>query len=174
MPIDPTSMSRDYLILRVLAGLMAAVVVVPAAFAGHLNLFVAVLLAAAVVLAVVDRDRLHGLFSLGLVVLAWLVAGPPASTPWAIFVAVAMIVEHSALAMRTTQPPSAPLDRAAVRRWAARTGLVALVAPVVWLASAGLSELDTRTGEVVAAAALVLLGVLVLLLRAEVVREIRQ
>ena len=80
------------------------------------------------------RESLHAVAALGIIVVLWMTADPAATSPWSLVLAVLLLGTHSAVALRSSVPPGAPLDRVVVRRWARRglavcalTGLVYVV-----------------------------------------------
>jgi hypothetical protein len=124
-----------------------------------------IVLAAALVAA--GRDTAHALAGLLIVALLWLLSDPDPVTPWSVALAILMLTSHSAVALRSSLPPGAPIGSALARRWLGRGAVVGGLTVLVYLAGLAVHHLNRGDSEVVVVLALCLVGGLVLLLRSE-------
>lgn len=171
MTLDPDVSGGPERALAVI-GAAAILLVLPLeVVAGDVAPWMPVVILMATVLVYVRRDSPHGLIALAVVALSWLVASPDRLTAWTMVVAVLLFTAHTTLAMRTSAPPSAEFGRAVVLRWLGRWAAVVLVTVAVFGLAYAVKNLHRSDGEAVLALTLVLLGALVLLLRAETLDE---
>lgn len=161
---------RDQPVLSAIAVAAMLLMLPVLLLAGDLRLLTipGVLLAAALVAG--GRDTLHALAALAVVSILWLTSHADTLTPWSVMAAALMLTTHGAVALRSSVPPGAAIEREIGVRWVRRgAGVLALTA-VVYLVGVGVHQLRPGTSELVVVIALVLGGVLVLLLRSETVR----
>ncbi|MDX6298014.1 MAG: hypothetical protein QOI51_1871 [Nocardioidaceae bacterium] len=164
----------DELVLSVIATVATLLVIPVIVVAGSLNAWMVVVVVLAAAMVYSRRDSAHGLAALGAIALAWIAGRPDPLSPWSVVIALLMFTVHGALALQTTAPPGAGLGRAVVTRWLVRSAVVAGITVVVYVVAVSLDNLHRSDGEAVLAAALALLGGLVLLLRQETLGGRRQ
>lgn len=99
-------------------------------------------------------DTHVGLVVIGAVCLNWVAMVDNPATPWAIGVAVAIAMFHSATAAASVAPLGASWTAAMARRWSRRFVVVAAVSIPVWAATAVLDRADVGRSPVLVAAAL--------------------
>jgi hypothetical protein len=157
---------RGHELVLAIVGVAAVLAVIPViVVAGDLDFWmpVAAVVAAAAVFA--RRDSGHALVALAAVALMWLASGADPASWGTLVVALLMFVTHASLALRTTAPPGAAIGRDAVLRWLARSLLAAVLTGLVYALVYAVRDLERTDAEVILAAALLLLGCLILLLR---------
>lgn len=174
MNLDSDRLTGHDLLLAII-GAVAVVLVVPALLlASHVDWWVPPVDLVAALFVFGRRDSVHGLIALAAIALMWIASGAGVSTPWSLVVAFLMFVAHGTLALRTTIPPRARLDRLVVTRWLRRGAAVMALTAAVYLLVFALRDLGQADAEIVLAAALVILGALILLLRAETLDAVSQ
>lgn len=163
--------SRDQpvLVLVAVTAVLLALPVVLLAGEVHLVAVPGVFLAAALIAA--GRDSLHAGVALAIVVLLWLMARPNAVSPWSLVLALLMLTAHAAVALRSSVPPGAPLDRGVVLRWVGRGLAVTGITGLVYLVGLAVHQLNRGDNQLIVVAAPALLGGLILLLRHETVED---
>lgn len=164
----------DELVLSVIAAVATLLVIPVVVVAANLNAWMVVVVVIAAAMVFSRRDSAHALAALGAIALVWIAAGPNSLSAWSVVIALLMFTVHTALALQTTAPPGAGFGRAVVTRWLVRSAVVAGLTVVVYAAAVSLDDLHRSDGEAVLAAALALLGGLVLLLRRETLGGHRQ
>lgn len=120
--------------------LLAAVAIVAATLAaaageftadGHsARMVVVVIVGAAVAAAIPDSHA--GFVVIAIVTLRWALAVDDVTTPWALAVAIGLLMFHTVIALMAVTPPTANIDRRLLQRWLRRTGWIALATTVVW------------------------------------------
>lgn len=166
--VDPP---RDHPVLVAVAVASIVLVLPVIALAGNIRGVTVPGIILAAVLVAAGRDSVGALAGLGLVVLLWVVSTPRTLTPWSVVLAVLMLTTHAAVALRSSAPPGARLGSTVLLRWLRRWAAVMGVTGLAYLLALALDKLHHGGSQVVVGLALGLLGVLVLLLRRETLRE---
>lgn len=107
----------------------------------------------------VSPDSHVGIFIALFVALDWLIAVDDATSPWALGVALSLLVVHTSLAAASISAPAASWSRAMRVRWLRRAGVMGLACVVVWLAVVAVNVGDMGASTSLVAAALVVLAV---------------
>ena len=85
---------------------------------------------------------------------AWGGSLPGAVTGWTLLAAVELVAVHVACTLAALGPPQLVLDRAVLRRWGVRAGVLAAGAALVWLVVRATALLDPGTSAAATVAAL--------------------
>lgn len=147
---------RDRVMLRAVAAVAIALLVVTVALAGQLNVFGLVAVVVTGCAVTVSRgDLFVSLVFYGCAIFLWLASGASATSWWAIAVAVELLVAHAARTLSALGPADAPLPRALVIRWARNTAWVAAATVALGLAGITMTH-GGLTGSGYAAAVLLI------------------
>lgn len=153
-------MHRDRIMLRGIVAAAIAALVVTVDVAGELNIFGLVAVVAIGWAVTVGRgDLFVTLVFYGCAVFLWLVSGAPATSWYAIPIALELLIVHAARTLSGLGPANAALPRPLMIRWARNTAWVAAATVAVGLAGITMTRGGlTGTGY---AAAIVLIAIMV-------------
>jgi hypothetical protein len=118
------------------------------------------------VLAVIRPDSHTALAVETIVVWQWLATVDDLTTPWAIPMALSLLVFHTLIALMAVTPISAVVDRVVVARWLWRCGAVATATVAMWLVVVLVDGRNADGNAALTAAAFATAAALVVALRA--------
>jgi hypothetical protein len=130
-----------------------------------LNGGMAVIVTVLALIAVVRPDSHAGSVTVAVVVLQWLATVDDTTSPLAIAVALLLLVFHTSTSLLAVTPISVTIDGAVLRRWSARTAVVAAATCWAWLTVVAFAERDAPGNVALTGAALVTLAALSLVAR---------
>ena len=136
-------------------------------FAGPL----AVMIAALSALAATRPDSPAPLVVIGFLILVWAGVVEDLTTAWVLVSSIALFAFHTATALMSTTPHDAEVDVATMRLWAGRFAGVSAVTVVVWLLVLALDRLHPNGSAVLLFAALAVVVLSALWLRARSLGE---
>lgn len=136
---DLRDASVAMLAARAVALLGAAVFLLALVRAGHLVVWVVVVLAVLAGTAVLLPDSEVAALMMAIGLWAWWAIVPDPRTWWALPGAVGLLLLHVGTTVGGSYPPTARLPRASAWRWTRRTGVVAAVTVAVCLVGQGLA-----------------------------------
>lgn len=100
------------------------------------------------------------------VVWRWLASVDDVTTPWLPIAAVCLLLFHVTIALAATIPLGAVVPGSVLRRWAARTAVVAAATVAVWVMVALLDRRDAPGNALLTGVALVLIALAAVAIRA--------
>lgn len=129
-----------------------------------------VVLAAALVCAF-RRESNAGLAVIVILALHWVAAVEDPTDPWLLVVAMSIAVFHTAMAAEGVAPPGAPWSPAMRARWLGRLAIVLVLTVVARAVEVVVEGADLEGSALVLAAALTVLTIAALTLRARALRS---
>ncbi len=147
------------LVLRVLVLVCPLVALACIRVAGTATPFIELIVVGLTMYCTVVPDGHVGLLVVLLIGIDWLVRVDDTTTPWALVVALVLLVFHTALAAAGIAAPAAVWTPAMRRRWLRRTAVLALACVASWLLVAAVNVYELAASSALVGAALLVLMV---------------